>query len=70
VKALRVTQTSEHSLELVIDEGRYHQVRRMLAAVGNRVDQLTRTQVGNLILPADLIAGQWVGVDENMIGID
>jgi 16S rRNA pseudouridine516 synthase len=70
VKALRVTQTSEHSLELVIDEGRYHQVRRMLAAVGNRVDKLERTQVGNLVLPADLMAGQWVAVDEDMIGID
>jgi 16S rRNA U516 pseudouridylate synthase RsuA-like enzyme len=33
------------------------------------VDKLARTQVGNLSLPADLIAGQWVAVDEEMIGL-
>ena len=44
---------------LTITEGRYHQVRRMFAAVGNHVTALHRDRVGGLELPADLAAGQW-----------
>lgn len=67
VKALRVTKTGENALELVIDEGRYHQVRRMIAAVGNRVDTLCRHQVGSLLLPADLAIGAWRLIEESDI---
>jgi 16S rRNA pseudouridine516 synthase len=42
---------------LTITEGRYHQVRRMFAAVGNHVTALHRESVGGLSLPADLAAG-------------
>ncbi|MDB5460781.1 MAG: rRNA pseudouridine synthase [Caulobacteraceae bacterium] len=44
---------------LTIDEGRYHQVRRMFAAVGNHVAALHRDRVGGLDLPADLPAGEY-----------
>jgi 16S rRNA pseudouridine516 synthase len=44
---------------LTITEGRYHQVRRMFAAVGNRVLGLHRDRVGGLDLPADLAPGAW-----------
>lgn len=43
---------------LTIVEGRYHQVRRMFAAVGNHVEALHRTQVGGLSLD-DLASGEW-----------
>ncbi|MFC4762726.1 pseudouridine synthase [Dyella koreensis] len=43
---------------LAITEGRYHQVRRMFAAVGNHVEALHRVSVGGLTL-GDLPAGQW-----------
>jgi 16S rRNA pseudouridine516 synthase len=43
---------------LVLTEGRYHQVRRMFAAVGNHVSALHRSQVGGLAL-GDLASGQW-----------
>ena len=46
---------------LTISEGRYHQVRRMFAAVGNHVEALHRDRVGGLgpaPPPADLAAGQ------------
>ena len=43
---------------LTIDEGRYHQVRRMFAAVGNHVETLHRDRIGGLDLPADLSPGQ------------
>jgi 16S rRNA pseudouridine516 synthase len=43
---------------LTITEGRYHQVRRMFAAVGNRVVSLHRERIGGLVLPGDLEPGQ------------
>jgi 16S rRNA pseudouridine516 synthase len=44
---------------LTIVEGRYHQVRRMFAAVGNHVVALHRDRMGELDLPADLDAGNY-----------
>ena len=43
---------------LTLHEGRYHQVRRMFAAVGNHVDALHRERIGGLDL-GDLAPGQW-----------
>ena len=43
---------------LTLTEGRYHQVRRMFAAVGNHVDALHRSRIGGLSLDG-LPAGQW-----------
>jgi len=50
---------SEREALLTIHEGRYHQVRRMFAAVGNHVDALHRDRIGALDLPADLAPGEW-----------
>jgi 16S rRNA pseudouridine516 synthase len=44
---------------LTIDEGRYHQVRRMFAALGNHVEAVHRDRIGGLDLPADLAPGQY-----------
>jgi 16S rRNA pseudouridine516 synthase len=59
VAAVAARIVDGHTLSLTITEGRYHQVKRMLAAVGNRVEALCRVAVGGLELPADLPAGQW-----------
>ena len=50
---------------LTLHEGRYHQVRRMFAAVGNHVEALHRERIGGLDL-GDLAPGQWrvLGADE------
>ncbi len=40
-----------------LHEGRYHQVRRMMAAVGNHVETLHRVAIGGLILPENLVSG-------------
>jgi len=50
--------TGERSAMLTLHEGRYHQVRRMFAAIGNHVTALHRDQIGALGLPADLEAGR------------
>ena len=49
---------------LTLHEGRYHQVRRMFAAVGNHVDALHRSRVGGLSL-GDLAEGEWRILDES-----
>ena len=48
---------------LTLHEGRYHQVRRMFAAVGNHVEALHRDQVGGLEL-GDLAPGEWRILDD------
>lgn len=57
--------TGPRSAHLTLTEGRYHQVRRMFAAVGNHVEALHRSRVGGLAL-GDLPSGEWrvLGADD------
>jgi 16S rRNA pseudouridine516 synthase len=50
-------------LELVITQGKYHQVRRMVVAAGNHVTDLCRVAIGDLRLPQDLAPGSWQWLD-------
>ncbi len=59
VQAAACEVTGECALRLTLLEGKYHQVKRMLAAVSNRVEALHRSGFGALRLPADLAPGQW-----------
>lgn len=63
VKAAACERVSELHLRLTLTEGKYHQVKRMVAAVSNRVETLHRSSFGHLVLPPDLPAGQWRWVD-------
>lgn len=55
----QLTRLSDHEVRLVITEGRYHQVKRMFAAVGNRVTALHRERIGAIALDSALAPGQW-----------
>ena len=59
VRASACEAVASHHLRLTLTEGKYHQVKRMLAAVGNRVEGLHRSRIGDLVLPDDLAPGQW-----------
>lgn len=59
VKAAACEAVSPFHLRLTLTEGKYHQVKRMVAAVSNRVEALHRSQIGGLRLPVDLMPGQW-----------
>jgi len=59
VKAAACEAVAPQHLRLTLTEGKYHQVKRMLAAVGNRVEALHRSQIGALKLPDTLAPGQW-----------
>ena len=67
VRAAACTQTGPQSLDLTLTEGKYHQVKRMLAAVGNRVAALHRSRVGRLELPPDLRPGQWAWLGREQV---
>ncbi len=59
VRAAACERTGERALRLTLTEGKYHQVKRMVAAVGNRVETLHRSRFGALALPEALQPGQW-----------
>ena len=64
VAAAACVATGETSLRLTLTEGKYHQVKRMLAAVGNRVENLHRSAIGGVTLPDGLAAGSWAWLDD------
>ncbi len=59
IAALDVKQINEHVIHMTLAEGKYHQVKRMVAAISNRVEGLKRIQIGELKLPDDLKVGEW-----------
>jgi 16S rRNA pseudouridine516 synthase len=59
ISAAACKQTGSHTLELTLTQGKFHQVKRMVASVGNRVEQLHRFRIGALDLPQNLAPGQW-----------
>jgi len=64
VVADRCELVSEQVLLLTLTQGKYHQVKRMLAAVGNRVERLKRVAIGQLSLPANLEPGEWCWLED------
>jgi 16S rRNA pseudouridine516 synthase len=59
VAALACEASDSHTLRLTLAEGKYHQVKRMLAATGNRVVGLHREAIGAFNLPPTLAPGAW-----------
>jgi 16S rRNA pseudouridine516 synthase len=49
---------------MTLAEGKYHQVKRMVSGVSNRVEGLKRIQIGELKLPEDLAVGEWRWLSE------
>lgn len=54
----KLERVGERTVKVVIHEGKYHQVKRMFAALGNRVIELRRVQMGNLKLDESLKEGE------------
>lgn len=59
IAALACIKISDNVIHLTLAEGKYHQVKRMVAAISNRVEQLKRIRIGELSLPDDLTVGTW-----------
>ena len=61
---------AEHELEIVLEQGKYHQVKRMLAAAGNHCSALRRVAVGGLTLEAlDLELGEWCFLEAEQLAL-
>lgn len=64
--ATDIVRLDENRLQITIHQGVYHQVKRMLAAVGNKVEKLHRAQIGQLTLN-DLPEGEWIYLTEDQV---
>lgn len=64
IAAAGVRLRAERLLEITVNEGKYHQVKRMIAAAGNRCETLHRERIGGLALPETLAPGAWRWLDE------
>jgi 16S rRNA pseudouridine516 synthase len=63
--AVTCRMLASHQMEIVLEQGKYHQVKRMLAAAGNHCVALQRSQIGGLKLDAlGLAEGEWCYLDD------
>lgn len=64
IAALACERISSNVISMTLAEGKYHQIKRMVAAISNRVEGLKRTKIGQLELPSDLKLGEWRWLSE------
>ena len=57
----------DYNVNLTLSEGRYHQVKRMFAALGNKVVALHRWKIGNVVLDEHLAEGEFCSLTEEEI---
>ena len=68
--AQRCEQTGERQIEIVLEQGKYHQVKRMLAAAGNHCAALHRAAIGQLTLASlELAEGEWCYLDKEQLAL-
>lgn len=61
---------AEHQIEIVLEQGKYHQVKRMLAAAGNHCSALSRVAIGELTLESlELEEGEWTYLDAQQLAL-
>ncbi|MGF1909826.1 16S rRNA pseudouridine(516) synthase RsuA [Vibrio kasasachensis] len=64
---LEIVDASNNEVLLTITEGKYHQVKRMFAALGNKVDELHRERIGNIVLDETLEPGEYRNLTQEEI---
>jgi 16S rRNA pseudouridine516 synthase len=70
LKAVSCVQRGEHQLEIVLEQGKYHQVKRMLAAADNHCNALHRSQIGGLTLESlGLKEGEWCFLEREQLDL-
>jgi 16S rRNA pseudouridine516 synthase len=63
VRAEAAERTATNAFRMTLNEGKYHQVKRMVAAAGNRVETLHRSVFAGFVIPAGLAPGAWIWLD-------
>ena len=69
IAATACERISARLLRLTVTEGKYHQVKRMVAAASNRVEALHRVSIGAYVLPATLKPGEWTWLTEEDLAL-
>lgn len=70
LKALTCNKMDANRIEIVLEQGKYHQVKRMLAAAGNHCAALSRSRIGQLELDAlGLAEGAWCYLDAAQLAL-
>ncbi|WP_186408172.1 16S rRNA pseudouridine(516) synthase [Candidatus Accumulibacter aalborgensis] len=69
VAAAACERLDDRRLLLTVTLGKYHLVKRMLAAAGNRVESLHRLAIGGLALPPGLSPGHWMWLEADQLGL-
>jgi 16S rRNA pseudouridine516 synthase len=68
--AVTCVQRGEHQIEIVLEQGKYHQVKRMLAAAGNHCTALHRSQIGGLTLESlGIKEGEWCYLEKAQLDL-
>ena len=68
--AVHCQKLDEYLIEIVLEQGKYHQVKRMLAAAGNHCAALQRTAIGKLTLASlDIAEGEWCYLTPGQLGL-
>jgi 16S rRNA pseudouridine516 synthase len=68
--AVTCRMIASHQIEIVLEQGKYHQVKRMLASAGNHCVALNRSQIGGLRLDTlNLAEGEWCYLDEAQLAL-
>ena len=68
-KPVSVRTLGENSVEIILTEGRFHEVKRLMKASGNEVLTLHRSRIGGLSLPGSLKPGEWANIGEDALKI-
>lgn len=69
IAAAACERLDERRLLLTVTLGKYHLVKRMLAAAGNRVETLHRLAIGGFALPLALSPGHWMWLEAQQVGL-
>lgn len=68
--AISCKQVAPQQIEIVLEQGKYHQVKRMLAAAGNHCSALQRIAIGELTLAAlELEEGEWCFLEPDQLAL-
>ena len=67
-KPAKLEILDDYNVNLTISEGRYHQVKRMFAALGNKVEALHRWRIGDIVLDESLEEGEYRALSDKEIG--
>jgi 16S rRNA pseudouridine516 synthase len=68
LKPIKIIKNEKNKCNIILTEGKYHQIKRMFHMVDNEVIELNRIRIGKLNLKElELEIGAWKEIDENLI---